>query len=143
MSASDIFENKILALIFNGTTFAALADNTATTPATVFYVSLHTADPGDVGNQSTNEATYTSYARVSVVRTTAGWTVTGSTVANAGQITFPECTGGTSTVTHFGIGLSATGTGTLLFSAALNSSLIVNNGITPAFNVGTLTVVAD
>lgn len=39
------------------------------------YVSLHTADPGVGGDQSTNEATYTSYARVAVARTTGGWTI--------------------------------------------------------------------
>jgi hypothetical protein len=42
-------------------------------------ISLHTADPGEAGDQTTSEATYKSYARVSVARTTAGWTVTSGT----------------------------------------------------------------
>jgi hypothetical protein len=42
-------------------------------------VSLHTADPGPSGNQTTSEVAYTGYARVAVNRAndgTAGWTVT-------------------------------------------------------------------
>lgn len=44
----------------------------------VKYVSLHTGDPGEAGDQTTNEATYAGYARVAVARDSGGWTVTGS-----------------------------------------------------------------
>jgi hypothetical protein len=60
--------NSLLALIFNATAWADLAENDSSTPATNLYVSLHTSDPG-VGNaQTTNETAYTNYARVAVVR---------------------------------------------------------------------------
>lgn len=143
MSASNVFETSILQLVFNATTFASLADNAGSSPATSLYVSLHTADPGEAGDQSTNETAYTSYARVAVTRNSSGWTVSGNEASNTAQINFPECTGGTSTITHFGIGLSATGTGTLLFSDALVANLTVSNGITPAFNAGSLDITAD
>ena len=143
MSASNIFETDILELIFNGTTFTSLADNTATSPATNLYVSLHTADPGETGSQTVSEATYTSYARVAVARTSGGWAVSGNSASNVSQVSFPQCTGGTETITHIGIGLNSSGSGTLLFSDALVASLNVSNGITPAFNAGAITTSVD
>lgn len=143
MSATNAFETDLLELIFNATTITSLADDTATSPATNLYVSLHTADPGETGTQTTSEATYTSYARVAVARTSGGWTVSGNNASNAAAITFPAATGGTNTITHFGIGLSSSGAGTLLFSGALSSSLSVSSGITPSFAIGDLDVNVD
>lgn len=125
------------------TDFSTLMQN-ASAPATVLYVSLHTADPGATGNQNTNEATYgggTGYARVSVARTTGGWTLTGESIANAATITFGACVGGTGeTETFFGIGTAPSGAGILLYSGALTSNLAVSNGITPSFAAGALTI---
>ena len=39
------------------------------------YISLHTASPDAADVQTTSEADYTSYARVAVARSAAGWTV--------------------------------------------------------------------
>lgn len=64
MSKGNTFENDWLLLIFNATAIANIADNAASAPLTNLYVSLHTADPGEAGDQTTNEAAYTSYARV-------------------------------------------------------------------------------
>lgn len=85
MSKSNASETALLALLFNNTDFATIGDagglqNSAT--AGSFYISLHTADPGEAGNQTTSEATYGSYARVAVARSGAGWTVSGATVVN-------------------------------------------------------------
>jgi hypothetical protein len=108
-----------------------------------FYISLHTADPGEAGNQSTSEASYTSYARVAVARTGAGWTLTAQTVSNTALVQFPQCTGGSSTVTYFGIGTDSTGAGNLLMSGSLASALSVSNGIQPQFAAGAMTVTVD
>lgn len=143
MSATNSFETAVAALIFNGTTIANIADNAASSPATVFYISLHTADPGEAGAQNTNETAYTSYARVSVNRNSGGFTVSGNNVSNTAEISFPTCTGGSSTVTHFGIGLASSGAGTLLLSGALTASLPVSNGILPRFPIGELDVNID
>lgn len=143
MSASNTFETDLLELIFNGTSITNIADDAASSPATNLYVSLHTADPGESGNQSTSEATYTSYARVAVARTSGGWAVSGDTVSNVAAINFPVATGGSNTVTHFGIGTASSSTGYLLFSGALSSALSVSNGVTPLFDIGDLTVTAD
>lgn len=146
MSASNAFEAAILALIFQNANAANVGDATglrgSTTPG-VLYLSLHTADPGETGTQTTSEATYTSYARVSVVRSGAGFTLTSQTISNAAAVNFPAATGGSNTITHFGIGSDVSGTGNLFFSGALTGSLAVSTGITPSFAIGALTVTAD
>ncbi len=146
MSLSNAFETALLQHIFNNNDVANIGDATGirgSTAAGSLYVSLHTADPGEAGTQATSEATYTSYARVAVARTSGGWTISGNAVSNTAAINFPACTGGTNTITHFGIGTLASGAGTLLFSGALTASLAVSNGITPSFNASQLSVNAD
>ncbi len=112
-------ENSLLLLLFNATNWANIADNTATSPLTNLYVSLHTADPGEAGNQTTNETAYTNYARQPVARTSGGWTVSGTDptqVVNAGTITFPTCGVTGATITHWGIGSLVSGAGVLIAS---------------------------
>lgn len=143
MSKSNSWENSLLALLFNATALANVADNAASTPITSLYVSLHTGDPGEGGDQTTNEATYTSYARVAVARNSGGWTVSGNAVTNTASILFPECTGGSNTITHFGVGKSSTGAGVLFYSGALTASLAVSTGIQPQFAAGDLDITED
>jgi hypothetical protein len=143
MSKGNTFENDFLKLVFNGTAIANLADNAATSPNTSLYVSLHTADPGEAGSQTTSEATYTGYARVGVARTSGGWTVTNNSVTNTAAITFPQCTGGTNTITHFAVGTASSSTGKVLYKGALTASLAVSNLIIPEFATGTLTVTEE
>lgn len=143
MSKSNAMETDVLELIFNATAWPDLAENDSSSPATNLYVSLHTADPGEAGNQATNEATYTSYARVAVARTSGGWTVASGSVENAAAIVFPEATGGSNTITHFGVGTASSGAGYLLYSGALTASLAVSTGIEPQFAAGDLTITED
>lgn len=143
MSKGNTFENDILLLIFNGTAIANIADNAASSPLTNLFVSLHTADPGEAGNQTTSEATYGGYARVAVARTSGGWTVTGNAVENAALIQFPQCTSGTNTITHVGVGTASSSTGKLLYKGALTASLSVSSGIQPQFAAGALDITED
>lgn len=136
MSKGDTFENDILRLIFNGTAIANLADNAATSPLTNLWVSLHTADPGEAGSQTTNEVAYTSYARVSVARSTGGWTVTGNSVSPVANIDFPACTGGSATATHAAIGTASSGAGKILYKGALSASLSISTGTIPRLPTG-------
>lgn len=131
MSKSDSFENSLLKLIFNATAISNLADNAATSPLTNLYVSLHTADPGEAGNQTTSETSYTSYARVAVARTTGGWTVTANSVSPVANIDFPAATGGSGTITHFGVGSASSGTGVLYYSGTVTPNITVSSGVTP------------
>jgi len=146
MSKSNSWENSLLLLLFNNTNVANVGDATGlrgSSTAGNLYVSLHTADPGEGGSQTTSEATYTSYARVAVARTSGGWTVTANAVENAATVTFPACTGGSNTLTHFGVGTDSSGAGTLLYSGALGANLAVSNDITPQFAAGALDITED
>lgn len=143
MSKSNSYENSLLLLIFNATAFADLAENDTTSPATNLYVSLHTADPGEAGSQTTSETVYTNYARVAVARTSGGWTVATNAVTNAAAVTFPTCGATGATLTHFGVGTLVSGAGVLLYKGALSASLAASNGITPEFAAGELDVTED
>ncbi len=146
MSKSNAFETDMLALAFQNANAALIGDATGLRGAAAagsLYVSLHTADPGEAGDQSTSEATYTGYARVAVVRSAGGWTVAGNQASNAAAIVFPAATAGNNTITHFGIGASSAGAGKLLFSGAMAASMAVSNGITPQIAIGGLTVTED
>jgi hypothetical protein len=132
MSKGDTYENDWLKLVFNATAIANIADNAASAPLTNLQVSLHTADPGEAGTQSTSEIAYTGYARVAVARTTGGWTVTTNSVAPVANIDFGAMTGGAGgTVTHFAVGTAASGTGKLLYSGTVTPNITVSTGVTP------------
>lgn len=146
MSMTNQAEHALLDLIFLNTDWANIGDASGlqnSAAAGSFWISLHTADPGETGSQTTSEASYAGYARVSVNRTAGGWTRSGSTISNTALVQFAQCTGGSATVTHFGIGTDSTAAGNLIFKGALTSSLSISNGIQPQFSAGQLTVTVD
>lgn len=136
MSKSNTTETDTLGLFFNATALSWAANAN-------LFVALHTADPGEAGTQTTSEATFTSYARVSVARSGAGWVVTGNTATNAALIQFPQCTGGSNVITHVSIGTAASGAGQILYSGALNAPLTVSNLIQAQFSASALAVTED
>lgn len=143
MSFGNTFETELLALILNGTAISNIADNAASGPLTNLYVSLHTGDVGEAGDQETNEADYTGYDRVAVARTSGGWTVASGAFENAAEIAFPAATGGSNTITHFAIGTAASGAGKVLMKGALDASRAISDGITPRFAAGQLSGTLD
>jgi hypothetical protein len=146
MSKSNTFENDLLLLIFNNTDITLIGDAAGlqnSAAAGSLYVSLHTSDPGEAGDQETNETAYTNYVRVAVARSGAGWTVTGNAVANAALVQFAQCGVTGATLTHFGVGTDSSGAGKLLYSGALSASLAVSSGIQPQFAAGDLDITED
>lgn len=146
MSMSNATETDLLKLIFNNTNFANVGDATGlrgSSTAGLFYIALHTADPGEAGDQTTSEATYTGYARKSMGRSTVDFTVSGNTVSNATAQAFAACSGGSNVLTHFSLGVASSGASEMICSGALTASLAVSNGITPSFAIAALSCVAD
>lgn len=144
MSATNATETAILSLIFTATTWDNIAENDTTSPATSFYISLHTADPGDAGDQTTSETAYTGYARKQVTRDGTGWTVSAGSVTNDADIAFATCTSSPgSNITHVGLGLSSSGSGTLLLTAQLTTAIAMQVGSTPIFSAGDLEFTCD
>lgn len=137
MSFSNAAETAIMALIFNATAWANMADNAGTSPQTDIAVGLHTADPGEAGTMSTSETTYTSYARQSVARTSGGWTVTGGSVSPASNIDFPAGTGGSGTVTHFSVGRTGGGAAAIHMKGTVTPNIVTGTGVTPRLTTST------
>jgi len=135
MSKGDTFENDLLKLIFNAVAIADIADDDQTTPATTLTVALHTADPGEAGDQTTSEATYTGYARVTVARTSGGWTVTGNSVVPAAAITFGACTVGSETISFWSVGTGVANK--ILYKGAVSPTIAVSPGVTPELTTAT------
>ncbi len=106
---------------------------------TDIFIALHTADPTAAGNQTTSEANYTGYARISITRGGGGWSGT-NPLSNTALAQFAICTAGTNTLTHVSLGTLTSGAGQILAVGALNSSLSVSAGIQPQFSAGALTV---
>ena len=135
MSFSNTAETAVLNQVFVGT---ALSWNGNTN----LWIALHTADPGEAGTAVTSEATYGSYARVSLVRAT-DFTVSGNQVSNAILEQFPQCSSGSETITYASIVTTASGAGTIIARAALTSSITVSTGVQPQFAANALTFTLD
>ena len=140
MSKTNTHENELLLLEFNNTDAAGLGDAGGLRGSVVagsYYVSLYTADPGEAGNQATNETAYTGYARIAVARTSSGWTVTANSVSPAANIDFGKCTASPGTaLTHFGVGDAASGTGKLRRYGTLTPNITMAVNVIPRVETG-------
>lgn len=105
--------------------------------STNVYLALFTADPTGAG-LFTNEATYTGYSR-KLLSKDADFNTVGAVSSNANLIIFPQCTGGTNTITHAALCTASTG-GVMLQSKALNAPIVVSNLIEPKFSIGSITL---
>jgi len=142
---ANITETAIMSLVFNAVAWANYADNAASAPQTNIAIALHTADPGAGGSQATNEATYTSYTRVNVARTSGGWTITGNEPCNVNpvaNISFPAGTGGSGSIVNFSTGKSnatpPTGAQPLLWTGPVAPAITSGTGVTPVLTTATV-----
>lgn len=126
MSKGNTYENEYLLLVFNNVNIPNIGDATGLRGSTVagsLYLSLHTADPGEGGDQTTNEVAYTGYARVAVARSGAGFTVTGNSVSPAANVDFGACTAAPATYAYWAIGTAASGAGKILYKGVIGANL--------------------
>jgi hypothetical protein len=140
MSKGNTFENELLEHILNNADIALIGDATGlrgSSTAGSLHVSLHTSDPGEAGDQTTNECAYTSYARVAIARSGAAWTVTNNSASPAANIDFPAASGGTETATHFAVGTASSGAGKLLYSGTVTPNISISSGVTPRLTTAT------
>lgn len=126
MSKGNTYENELLLHVFQNAALALIGDAGGLQPSAAagnLYTALHTADPGEGGNQASSEAAYTNYARQAIVRSASGFTVSGNQVSNAAAINFPQCGLTGADITHWSIGTALSGTGKILHKAPLGSAL--------------------
>lgn len=147
MSKSNTFENEILLHIFNNVAITNVGDAAGLLPSAAagnLYFALHTADPDEAGNQSTNEAAYTGYARMALPRTSAAFNVSGSGVNLVSNLEFGACTANPGApLTHFSIGVAASGATKILYSGTLSPTVTVAVGVIPRLTTAANMVTED
>ena len=142
MSKSNFFEQGMLDLIFRGNGLSQIADNAASSAITDLWVAAHTTSPGEGGQQGGNEAAYGGYSRVVTSRSSNDWSLSsgsssGASVSPTTTLSWPQCSSGSATLTHFSIGLtSATTDGEILYFGTLTPSVSVSSGVTPQLTTG-------
>ena len=144
-SKKDTFENDLLKLIFQNIALANIGNAGGLQPAGAagnFYIALYSAAPSE--SAAGTEITYTGYARVAVVRSAGGWTVSTNNASNAVAVTFGLCTSGTPTAVAFAICKAGTrDVDDAIYWGDLTSNLAISPGITPEFAIGDLDVFED
>jgi hypothetical protein len=107
------------------------------------WLSLHTADPGDTGNQATHEADYEGYERVPIGKGEAGWVLFGRTSVNRYTIRFPEVQRRYKPpLTHIGIGFFPVEPGKLLHAGPLDKPVDCRKHVQPSIAPGSLAISA-
>jgi hypothetical protein len=147
MSKSNTYENDYMKLVFNNVAIANIGDAAGLQPSAAagnLWFALHTADPGEAGDQTTSETAYTGYTRMSVARSSAGFTVTANAVNLVSNLDFPSCTASPgAALTHFSIGTSSSGTGKILYSGTLTPNITMAVGVIPRITTAANLVTED
>jgi len=134
-SFSDYLETRVLDHV--------LSDGAFTEPANV-YIALATTAPTDATTGATlAEAAYTGYTRIELLATDLSAASAGSKT-NSAAITFPACTGSSSTVVGFAILDGSTlGAGNMLMWGTTTSKVIDTSNTPPTIAIGGLVVNLD
>lgn len=140
MAKSNIQETGYLKLTYQNIALANIGDAGGLQPSAVagnFYAALYVSDPtdADVGT----EATFGSYARIPIVRSAGGFTISGADITNAALITFATSTGTPNTITHLAIRTALTG-GDIVHHGQLQTPILVENGDIVKFEIGNFKV---
>lgn len=131
---------SILKLLYQAVAIANVADNATSSPITNVYYNLHTDTPGAGGTQSTNQISYTGYARQAVARTAGGHSVSSGVCNPVANILFPQSSSGTPTATHFSTGTDSSGAGNLWHYGAVSPNIIISTTSTnPLLNTTAIT----
>lgn len=153
MSFGNTFEQDLLKLLFQNVGIANVGDATGlpgSGSAGSLYLALHSADPGEAGDQQTSELAYGGYARAAVARSAGQWSVTSPSgvgqVSNVNAVSWPQVTSGTGTATWVSVGIAAAGASKIIARYQITSPVggqpYVINGV-PQVNAGALTLTLD
>lgn len=145
MSTTIAFNSALLRLLLLNEPIAGMGDIIGLIGSTdpgFLYMSLHTADPTSVGNQSSFEADYDGYIRAPIARDVGSFIVNDSTgfATNTSELSSPACDAGNNTITHIGFGIASTGGGLLTVYGVLLNPLVIVPPIRPRFSAGQLVI---
>ena len=123
------FAGDVWKLLFLGTPIAGVADNAASSPLTVWELSLHSAQP--TTSQSHNEVAYEGYGRVAVSRSGTGFEVTDNVISFVSEVEFAEVISGVMAATWLGFGTAHTGAGSLKLAFPISPAISIYPGQIP------------
>jgi hypothetical protein len=144
MGATNSFESEVLRHILLNEAITNLGDAGGLLPSVVagsVYIALLSQDPGEAGDL-TNEALYVGYVRKDVARGGVEWSEADGQIRNVNAQAFVECTGGSETITHFGLCKTLAGDD-MFFHAAFPSPFDVSIEVQPQFDINTFVVNLD
>lgn len=137
MSLGNTIENELLDHLLRNADVALIGDATGlrgSSTAGSLYFALHTADPGEAGDQTTSECSYTGYARVALARSgsPAFSAASGGVASLAANTDFGQRTdsGAAQEASYFTIGAASLGTGKVLFRGIIGPT---SGGFTKPF----------
>jgi hypothetical protein len=132
--------NAFLNLLYRAVAWANIADNAAASPVTDIHLPLATASYGNSSTGSSNEATYTNYARQNLDRNTTDWAAAANgVISNATAVEYPQCGASGNTITSMAT-CKAAGASDVFHYGDLNASIAVSNQIQPRFPIGAITI---
>jgi hypothetical protein len=132
--------NNFLALLYNATAWANIADNASSSPITNIRMRLATASYTPSSTGTSNEATYTNYVSKDVARTTSGWTApSGGATNNVAAVEFDQC-GVTGNSITSAASTKGAGASDIFHYGDLNATIAVSNQIQPRFPPGSITI---
>lgn len=129
MILTNAFKEALLKLYFQNIDHANIGDAAGlqnSAAAGAIWLALHTAFPGRAGSQTTNEATYTGYARKSIARAAADWAVSAGATSladNIAALLFDPCTAGANDIFYYSLGSASSGAGNLYSIGCLGTPL--------------------
>lgn len=139
-------ETALLTLLFINGNWANIGDATGLQGSSVagsFYFSGHTSSPGETGSQTTNEISYTGYARGAVARSGSGFTVTNDSVSPDADISLGQRSdAGSATITDGGIGTASSGAGNLILYGDVSPDIVVGQNVEPFFTTASAVTAA-
>jgi len=144
MGATNSFESEVLRHIIMNEAITNMGDAGGLLQSVLdgdIFLALFTSDPGEAGS-ITNEAAYTGYARVPVPRDGTEWEEASGQLRNLNSITFPECTAGSETITHFGLCKTLAGDDLIIYGE-LSSPALMAIQVQPRFEAATFVVNLD
>lgn len=138
MSTATASANALQNLIYRAVTWADMAENDTTGPASAITIALHTDAP-ETDLQSSNEVTvgqWNTYVRKSITRNTSEWDAAAAgMVQNTNLAQFVEMASGTGcTISHVSTGYN----GNIIHFGPLAAPRTVSAGIQPQFAANAL-----
>ncbi len=145
MGATNSFESEVLRHILLNEAIPNIGDVGGLLPSVLagnVYVALLTQDPGEAGS-IVNETTYGGYVRKAVARGSAEWVEADGEIKNINAQAFVECTGGSDSITHFGLCKTLAGDDMFFHGEFPGGGFDVSIEVQPQFDVNTLIVNLD